>query len=210
MDVRRIVLTAAVALMLAVPAGAQTVRTTGSHWLASAFVGGSFGEQLDGPGTNFGGAVGYLWHGVLGAEFQANLSPEMDLDDSRSALLFGEEPWLNSYMGNAIAAIPFGAEGQWRPYVSGGVGLFTLAADNLETSDDSHHFGTDAARVAGNVGVGLLGFFSGLGFRGDVRYFNGFGKPDIETNDTTQEVIGKQILASLGFWRATGGVTVRF
>jgi hypothetical protein len=210
MRARNYVLTAAAVLVLAAPSAAQTVRPTESHWLASAFVGSSFGEELDGAGPNFGGTVGYLWRGIVGAEFQANLSPEMDLDDSRTALLFGEEPWLNSYMGNAIAAVPLGSEGQWRPYVSGGVGIFTLAADALETADDARNFGTDDARVAGNLGVGLMAFAGRLGFRGDARYFNGFGKPDIEANDLPHQVIGKEILSSLGFWRVTGGVAVRF
>lgn len=204
------VVSAALTCMLAASAGAQTVATTDSHWLASAFAGASFGEELDGPGPNFGGTVGYLWKGVIGAEFHATLSPEMDLDDGSTALLFGEEPWLNSYMGNAIAAVPLGAEGQWRPYVSGGVGILTLTSDSLETNNDSRHFGTDDARFAGNAGAGLLAFVGRLGFRGDVRYFNGFGKPDVEANDSPAQVIGKEILASLGFWRATGGVAVRF
>lgn len=204
------VLAAVLTCALTASAAAQTVTTTESHWLASAFAGASFGEQMDESSPDFGGTVGYLWRGVFGGEFQANLSPEFDLNDPRSDLLFGEEPWLNSYMANAIGAVPLGAEGRYRPYLSGGLGMFTLESDYLGESGGPDDIAPDDSRFAGNIGGGILGFMGAAGFRFDMRYFNGFGKADVEANDTPEQVIGKQILADLGFWRASGGVVFRF
>jgi hypothetical protein len=195
--------TAALIVALAAPAAAQT--TMESHWLASAFAGTNFGEQLDEPSADFGGSIGYLWRGVVGGEFQANLTPEFDVNDSTGAALFESEPWINSYMANAIGAVPLGAGGDWRPYFSGGLGILTLRSDALADGED-----VDDARMGGNVGVGVLGLIRAVGIRWDVRYFNGFGKSDVEANDTPGQVVGKEILAGLGFWRTDVGVAFRF
>src|SRR6185437_13197743 len=57
-----------------------------SHWFASGFVGSDFGNNVNSASVNFGGNVGYLWHGWVGAEFLANLSPNFSLDPGRRAL----------------------------------------------------------------------------------------------------------------------------
>lgn len=210
MRVFHFVLTAALTLALASTAAAQTATATESHWLASAFAGTSFGGEVDEASPDFGGTVGYLWRGILGGEFQANLSPEFNLSDSKGAVLFGEEPWLNSYMANIIGAIPLGTGGQWRPYVSGGLGVFTLRSDVIITDGEQNDVTPDDTRFAGNVGLGMLGFVGATGFRADMRYFNHVGNTDVVADDTPAEVMGKQLLGGLGFWRATGGVAFRF
>jgi hypothetical protein len=68
---------------------------------------------------NFGGSLGYLWRGIIGGEFLAEMSPEFELEAGRTDLLFENEPWVNSYMANVIAAVPLGAGAMFQPYVSG-------------------------------------------------------------------------------------------
>lgn len=211
----RFVLTVALTAGVSTLAAAQqTTQTTydeplESHWLASAFVGSNFGQDADEANVDFGGTIGYLWRGVLGAEFQANLSPDFKLEGTRSALLFGDEPWINTYMANAIGAVPLGADGQWRPYVSGGIGAMTLRSDTIVTGGERNEFEPDDTRLGGNLGGGVMGFLANVGVRGDVRYFRGF-EDDPGQNEAPEDVIGRRILSELAFWRANIGVAFRW
>ncbi len=193
------------------PAGTGTpiLDRVDSHWLASGFVGSSFAQEAEDPAFDFGGTVGYLWRGVLGGEFQANFSPEFELTPGRSALLLGNQPWINSYMINAIGAVPLGEDGRWQPYVSGGFGALTLRSDVLITDTGGNAFETDNARAAGNIGAGVLGFAQNVGFRADVRYFRGL-EDDLSGADDLGELVGSQVLSQLDFWRATAGLAFRF
>lgn len=179
-----------------------------SHWLLSGFVGSNFGRDVDEASVDFGGTLGYLWRGSLGAEFAANFTPNFQLEPARSALLLGETPSINSYMINAIGAVPLGIDGQWRPYVSGGVGALTLRSDVL-SDPDGFEIQPDASRTAGNIGVGILGFAGNWGIRGDVRYFRGF-QNGVDIIDTPTDEVGSQVLSELTFWRANIGLAVRF
>jgi hypothetical protein len=182
-----------------------------SHWLASGFVGSNFGADTDGASVNFGGNIGYLWRGALGGEFSAAFTPDFQLDPGRSALIAGEQPQVNSYMANLIGAIPMGFDGQWRPYISAGLGALTLRADTIPAAPGQPQIEPDDTRFAGNVGLGILGFMGNWGVRGDVRYFHGFAQDtafDPVTNPTTD--VGRQILSELGFWRANVGLAVRW
>lgn len=179
-----------------------------SHWLASGFAGSNFAEDADEASVDFGGTVGYFWHGVVGGEFQANFSPEFELDAARSSLPFADEPWINSYMANAVGALPLGDNGRWRPYVSGGLGVLTLRSDTLGNGNDVE---PDDSRFAGNIGGGLLGFVSNVGFRGDVRFFRGFTNDgNIDPVENQTEAIGNQILSGLQFWLGTAGIAFRW
>src|SRR5262245_19230533 len=64
------------------------------HWFASAFLGSNWGGGSDfddvtnidretgsTASVNFGGEVGYVWNGMIGAEFLANYSPNFELDN---------------------------------------------------------------------------------------------------------------------------------
>jgi hypothetical protein len=186
-------------------------RTT-SHWLASGFVGSNFGGDADEASVDFGGTIGYLWRGVAGAEFQANFSPDFELSGTRSGLLFEGQPWINSYMANAIGAVPLGVEGQFQPYLSGGLGVLTLRSDSILSNGDRNELEPDDSRFAGNIGGGLMGYVGNFGFRGDIRYFRGFeqGSGDVDPVESRQEAIGTQILSELAFWRINGGVAVRW
>jgi len=212
------VLAAALAIAVSTAAAAQTPPTqttpepvaANSHWLASGFVGSDFGADADEAAVSFGGTIGYLWRGILGPEFQANWSPDFDLEGSRSALVLGTEPFISSYMVNAIGAVPLGLDGQWQPYVSGGLGALALRSDALVTGGERNEFEPDATRWGGNLGVGLMGFMGAVGFRGDVRYFRGFEENEIDPDLEPGEIVGRQILSDLAFWRANIGVAFRW
>jgi hypothetical protein len=186
-----------------------------SHWLASGFVGANAGaENSDAASVDFGGSVGYLWHGIAGAEFQANFSPDFDLDPSRAIMLDGEQPWINSYMFNAVAAVPLGLDGRFQPYVSGGFGTLTLRSDAFAgTPDKIDSIAPDDTRGGGNIGFGVMGFMRNIGLRGDVRWFRGFSANEDATaniRDDGAEAMGRAILSDLRFWRANVGVAFRF
>src|SRR5215203_6915014 len=185
-----------------------------SEWLASAFVGSSFGaEDAEDAALDFGGSFGYLWRGALGAEFLANFSPDFSLDPTRSALLTSEEPWINTYMFNAMAAIPIGTTTRFQPYVSGGFGAITLRADTLLTSNgNGNDFAADDTRGAGNLGLGFMTHLGRAGLRADLRWFRAFDAGDgaDDPNQTNAEIIGRAVLADLSFWRANIGLAFRF
>lgn len=205
-----------VGLPVAAAAQAPTTQTTTandypleSHWLASGFVGSDFGIDTNDSSVNFGGTIGYLWRGTIGGEFLANFSPNVEFDGDRNALLFGDQPWINSYMANAMGALPLMANGQFQPYVSGGLGVLTLRSEPLdfetnEIEPDDHHWGS-------NIGAGLMGFLGNMGVRFDVRYFRGFDENTADEDPAnTAEFIGSQVLDRLAFWRANAGVALRW
>lgn len=176
-----------------------------NQWLASAFVGSNFGQDSEGA-VDFGGTIGYLWRGIVGAEFQANFAPEFELEPSRRALLLGESPWIDSYMFNAIGAIPVGNERRFQPYVSGGLGVLTLRSDVLDDPTNSA-VEPDDSRLGGNIGAGVMGFWGVAGIRADVRYFRGFDQDTVgDDSGSPTEVTGSRILSNLNFWRANIGV----
>lgn len=186
-----------------------------SHWLASGSLGSDFGIDAEDPSVNFAGTIGYLWRGIFGGEFQANFSPDFQLDEALSPLLFGEEPTINSYMLNAIGAAPLMAGGQFQPYVSGGIGWVTLHADALPGDD----FDQDDTQLGGNIGAGVMGFLGQLGVRADIRYFRVFedeffGVPEgaIQRagHGMPHEFIDTRILSELAFWRGNVGVALRW
>jgi opacity protein-like surface antigen len=183
--------------------------TRGSHWLASGFVGSQFGRDVDSSTVDFGGSIGYLWNGAFGAEFQANFAPDFDLEPNRSALLLGERPSINSYMINAIVALPVGTETRFQPYLSGGLGALTIRADALP-DPTGNNISPDDSRMGGNVGVGVLTFARNVGLRADVRYFTGFGDDIIPDFLEPAEGVGNQVLSNLNFWRANVGLAFRW
>ena len=187
-----------------------------ADWYASGFVGSAFGIDADEPSIDFGGTIGHLWEGVLGVEFAANLAPDFELEPARRALLFGDRPWVNSYMANLVAAIPIGGNARVQPFVSGGLGAMTLQAATISTDSDGdgNEFQPDDTRFAGNIGGGFMGFGGNVGFRADVRYFRGFGDnfdlADLDSIDSAEEAVGNRVLSGLDFWRANVGLAFRW
>jgi hypothetical protein len=216
-------------MIVALPAVAAAQQTTPtpepdpfpieSHWLASGSLGSDFESSAEDPGVNFAGTLGWLYHGVVGGEFQANFSPDFQLDAAAIAPFLAEEPAINSYMFNVILAAPFMAGGQFQPYVSGGAGWFTLRGDTIpgDGSIDLNHNDT-----GWNAGFGMMGFLGQLGVRGDLRYFKVSGDEFAGVDgsvlrsrhgsvvDDMEGLVNGDILSGASFWRGNVGVALRW
>src|SRR5262245_45503963 len=211
MRIARFVIIAALMAGLSGTAFAQTTAqpapvpsgTYGSDevnsWFAAAYLGSNFGgsgsEVFDNDiidrGTtasvNFGGEIGYAWNGIVGAEFMVNHSPNFEVED----VLFRHRPTINTYMVNALAAAPIGSVGQFRPFVSGGIGaiqmrstIFTI--DPSTTLVDIDTLGTTretGSQFGWNLGGGVMAFQGAWGLRADIRYFA--ATTDNNLTDTT-------------------------
>lgn len=186
------------------------VGATVSHWLASGFVGGGFDTSGNSPtidannsGFTWGGQVGYLWRGIVGPEFLADFSPNFDV----TSVFIPGNTHVGSYMANAIAAIPLGADGQFTPYASGGIGSIQAAADVLSTDGTTHN--NQNAVFGSNIGGGVMAFANNrFGVRGDVRYYHASTQHDFSGSFADQ--LMQNVVSGLSYWHATGGVTFRW
>lgn len=197
------------------PATASShVGVTQSHWIVSGFVGSNFGgAAATDPSVDFGGQLAWLWRGVFGGEVLADFAPSFKIDN----VALSENPHANSYMANAVFAVPLGADGQFQPYISGGLGAIQLRTTvfnaalprvtgtpiPIGTSDG------DQMKSATNIGAGLMGFAGLIGFRADVRYYKA------STDSAFQSTSGvgqftETLLSGLDYWRANIGVAVRW
>ena len=200
-------------------APADDAGLTRSHWLASGFVGSNFGS-VDNNVTvdrsrsfDWGGQIGYLWRGVVGGEFLANFTPSFGIDTT--GVIF-DNPHVNSYMANGVAALPLGAQGQFQPYISAGFGAIQMRFANgivgsglvdggvvdLTTSSVSQTGG------GWNTGGGIMAFAGKVGVRGDARYYHA----NTITLDATNLAnrVTQSLLSDLHFWRADIGVAFQW
>jgi hypothetical protein len=201
-----------VGFVLLIPSMASAQQAPASSgWVASAFAGADFGQDANGASLTVGGGLGYLWRGI-GAEFVADFTPNFGLEPALTSRLFGQQPWINSYMFNVIGAAPLGAHGRFRPYVSAGAGALTLSADRLQSSDPKQNDNPpDDNQMGANVGGGLMAFRGNAGFRADVRYFRGYGAhPVAGAAYTIPDVIAGLVLHQLDFWSANVGLAFRW
>jgi hypothetical protein len=186
---------------------------TRSHWIVSGFVGSNYGGSAAAdPSVNFGGQLAYMWKGVIGAEALADFAPSLKIDN----LALAAQPQVNSYMANIIFAIPLGAEGQFQPYISGGVGgiqlraaVFNLALANPTGTPPTGTSDGDRAKLGTDLGGGVMGFAGTVGFRADVRYY----KVPVDTTLQSTSAVGlftEGLLSGLSIWRANIGVAVRW
>jgi hypothetical protein len=227
-----------------------------SRWMASGFIGsnysnnsakmpggvtsssvittagGTITDTSDDNSFDLGFSVGYLWRSVVGAEFLAGFTPDFNLANS---LISSEaSPEVNTYMFNAVGAVPLGADGRLQPYVSGGFGGITLRGATLasglsttRTSSSSNNgnavsdvFDPDESRGGGDIGAGIMAFMGNWGVRGDVRYFRAFSNNEgtISTSTststtasgTTSSSVVTGLLPGLDFWRANIGIALRW
>lgn len=184
---------------------------TVSHWVASGFAGGGFNAssedpriQENGGGVSFGGQVGYLWHGVVGPELLAEWAPNFDVN----AVFVEGNTHLFSYMANAIAAAPLGADGQIMPFISGGYGRIQMTADIINPIDRTTDNNSNSV-WGSNIGGGIMAFASErFGVRGDVRYYHANSDTNIAGSPADQ--LTESIVSGVHFWRATGGLSVRW
>src|SRR3954471_2079756 len=219
-------LAAALTLGLSLPAFAQGTATTQpvnvgetvTHWTATGFVGSNFNSGAPAPqidlsagGVEYGGALAYLWHGVVGGEFLASFAPNLDV----TSALVENNPHVNTYMANVIAALPIGVGGHVQPYFSGGAGGIHMAADvfalnqaGVPTADfTSNH----EMRWGWDLGGGAMAFANDrIGVRGDVRYYKASVNNQINSGSTPQDVVVQEMISGLHFWRVNGGVTFRW
>jgi len=188
---------------------------TRSHWIVSGFVGSNFGRSTASPSGEFGGQLAYMFKGVIGAEALADFTPTFKIDN----IALAEHPQVNSYMANLIFAIPLGGEGEFEPYISGGVGgvqlqatVFNLALANAAPATGTAPIGTsdgDQVKLGTDLGGGVMGFAGTVGFRADVRYYKVPG----DTASQSTSAVGsftEGLLSGLNFWRANIGVSVRW
>ena len=219
-------LAAALAVGISAPAFAQGTATTQpvnvgetvSHWTATGFVGGNFNTggpapqvDINGGGVEFGGAVAYLWHGLVGGEFITSFAPTFDV----TSVLIDNNPHVNTYMGNAIVALPIGVGGHVQPYFSGGAGGIHMAADvfdlNQAGQPTSSFTANHEMRWGWDLGGGAMAFANNrVGFRGDIRYYKATVNNQINTGSSSQSIVVQELLSGIHFWRADGGVTFRW
>ena len=191
---------------------------TESHWIASGFIGTTFNTSSDSAALDnndglvgFGGEIGYLWRGVLGAEFLADFSPSLDVD--RLLITTDTNASVNSYMANAIGTYPLGAQGQFQPYLSGGWGKMSVSADVFNIIGDPDR-GIDRlsnSRSGVNFGGGLMAFASeNVGIRTDLRWYSASDTTiDLENRPLAEE-LGDEVFGGLKFWRANIGMALRW
>jgi opacity protein-like surface antigen len=192
-----------------------------SHWLVSGSIGSDFENDADDPSVNFAGTAGWLYHGVIGGEFQANFTPDFNLNPAivSAAPFLADEPSINSYMLNLIGAAPLMAGGQFQPYVSGGPGWFKMHGDTI--AGDSN-IDLDKTDTGWNIGAGLMGFLGQLGVRADLRYFRvsgsefaGVDQSVLRSNhgavvDDQEGSVNANLLSGISFWRGNVGVALRW
>jgi hypothetical protein len=141
-----------------------------NHWLASGFVGSNFANNAQPASMNFGASVAYLWKNTYGAELDTGFAPSFQLQNNFFGT--GVRPDVNSYMANAIWAKPFGDEGRFQPFVSGGVGAISLRSG---VTTGATAFTPNDTRFGGDVGGGVMAFSGNWGFKADVRYLRATG-----------------------------------
>jgi hypothetical protein len=225
-------LAAALAAGLPATAMAQSSQPTTysghstGQWFASGFVGSNFGASLstdldntnlDNTSSNssldFGGNIGYTWNRVFGVEFLADFAPTFGVSniirgDDVNRLV--DDPRVNTYMFNAIAGVPISA-GRFEPYVSGGIGSLTLAADVLDNVLDptGSTSRSSVSRLGTNIGGGVYTFAGSVGFRADVRYFHSSADNN-QTAIIIADRVTEDLVSGLSFWRANVGIAFRW
>jgi hypothetical protein len=194
-------------------------------WVASGFVGSSFGTSVNSvnlvqdnlgvnnninAGVTYGGQVGYLWHGIVGGEFLADFAPKVGFN----SLVLSDNPHVNSYMGNLIAAFPFGSDGEFQPFVSGGVGSIGIRGNAFTLPDANGVISTESVhnnRWGSDIGGGMMVFGGKWGVRGDVRWFRASTNNNIDLNNTTPGlIVTENLLSDLHFWHGSLGVAFRW
>jgi hypothetical protein len=194
----------------ATTAAAGPYYSTENHWLASGFAGTNFGdnygEDRGGDSVTFGGQIGYLWHGYLGAEALADFTPGFKVPNT---ILLADDPHLSSYMANGIVAAPFGSHDQFLPYFSAGMGVFHMST-NFVTLDPANSLTGSQGHFGGNVGGGFIGYAGNVGVRGDLRWYNVDTKHDDFTASNARDLFTLRLLSGLEYWRANIGVAFRW
>jgi opacity protein-like surface antigen len=195
--------------VIAALALALSPATAGADWLFTPNIGAGFGMNSGdaaggGEHLTYGVSLGWMGAGVIGWEADLAYTPEFFSPDDDSLEFEGSsaaDSNVTSIMGNVLVGIPIGGQtgGGVRPYVAAGAGLLQTRVEDPDAvfEIDNNDFGI-------NLGGGVMGFMTdNVGFRGDIRYFRGFGE------DTANDQVDLD-LSDFDFWRGTVGVTFRW
>jgi opacity protein-like surface antigen len=196
-------------------------------WIASFNLGNYFDASTDvqkflivtDPGVErisrnwaFGGQIAYVWRqSNLGAEFLADWAPEFLVP----TLLFSDKPTVSAYMFNAIYGVPFGHVGNFRPYVSAGIGAIHMSADliQIDTNLIETTISASQSRFGGNWGLGGLGYVGRVGVRADIRWFRATRDSalDLNVDNTLLNDTSRLVeLSGLKYWRSSLGLAFRW
>lgn len=177
---------AVIVLVVAQPARAD--------WLLTPHIGVTFGGSTTSQAANYGFSFGFMGARILGAEVQAEFTPNFFETESNNL----EDSNVSTVMGNIIVGAPLGSPGI-RPYVSAGAGILrthATSADNV--------FDLDQNAFGVNAGAGVIGFVrENFGLRLDLRFFRSLRDADEGDNIDLD-------LGSFQYWRASVGGTFRF
>lgn len=200
MQVRKLFMIGALALVLPVSASAQS-------WFVSPFVGANFGGSADFGDfpdaddeverrLDFGATVG--WNpNIVGFEVDFGWSPNFFEDTAGDANFEFGDSNVTTFMTNLLISAPPGTG--LRPYLSSGLGLIRAQIDTDGLFND---LSTNDLGV--NIGAGINGQFTdNVGIRGDVRYFR-----SLQDNEPDNDL--DLSLGSFDFWRGTVGMTFRW
>lgn len=197
-------------------------RAASAEWHFTPLLGVTFGgsttlldpqQGTDKKHLNFGGAVSWFGHGVIGVEgiviytrhfFEFDgardpVAPTAPVDIAKSYAL--------SATGNVVLTVPK----KWteyflRPYVSGGFGLLrAVSIDQPPSPGEESVLPVSATMPAFTIGGGAIGFLTqGTGIRFDVRYHAGLRR---DPGADAAEVFGPDL--HLRYMTAEIGVVIR-
>ena len=192
-------------------------------WIASFNIGNYFGASggfLNDFFPNvevnksiaFGGQIAYIWNNQGGVEFLADWAPTFKIP----SLVIQNHPSVSAYMFNGIYG--FGIHlGQFRPYVSGGIGAINMSADllQIDTNLIETTISASQSRFGGNIGFGGLGYVGNVGVRADVRWFgansdNTLLGLDLDRRSRLDDVNRLVEVSGIKYWRASLGVAFRW
>ena len=184
-------------LLIAGLAIALAPASASADWLFTPSVGTTFKGSTNGnEHFTYGAAIGWMGEGIFGWEADLAYTPEFfEGNDGDFDFIDGSN--VVSAMLNAMIGVPMGGQlgPGFRPYVTGGIGML-----QSEIQSDDQLFDVSSNDFGFNLDAGAMGFATdNVGFRGNVRYIRSF-------QDLEQDLDA----GSFNFWRATGGVTVRW
>lgn len=172
--------------------GAGTAR---ADVTLTPFIGSLFKGDLPTKKADYGASLTFMGGGIFGGEITGNYAPNFVAETSTSAAVAQA-----GLMGNLIVGIPIGGDTgkSFRPYVTGGIGLFRATAkktdffDRVTTNDFAY-----------NLGGGVMAFFNDrIGLRADLRYVRTL------TKNTGDGMLFQK--GDLNFWRWNIGPSFRF
>lgn len=159
---------------------------------AAPYAGVNFGGSTVDPRANVGLALTWMGRRGLGLEADIAFVPDFfDPRDSELDLLGSNH--VTTVMGNVVVAHPYGPI---RPYLVVGAGLIRSQIGEFGDFFDATNHG-----VGVDAGGGVLLGAGRFAIRADLRYLRQLSGVDRLLEDA---------LTDFAFWRASGGLAIRF